>query len=82
MAITPAADNALPVSTRPESLTSPPDEEQAHNMEVDNGDEHQTPTSPVSHREDEILIGDTVAGMEGDMANLTVSSPRDGEGGD
>ena len=82
MAITPVADNALPASATPESLTSPPDEEQIRTMEVDDRDEHQTPASPVSHSEDDLLTGDTVVGVEGDMANLTVSSPRDGKGGD
>ena len=82
MAITPVADNAPPASATPESLTSPPGEEQTCTMEVDDGDEHQTSASPVSHREDELLTGDTVVGVEGEMANLTVSSPEDGEGGD
>ena len=82
MAITPVADDALSASATPESLTSPLGEEQTCTMEVDDGDEHQTPASPVSHREDNLLTGDTVVGVEGEMANLTVSSPRDGEGGD
>ena len=82
MAITPVVEEAPPASTTPESLTSPPGEEQTRTMEVDDGDEHQTPASPVSHREDDLLTGDTVVGVEGEMANLTVSSPRDGEGGD
>ena len=82
MAITPVADDAPPASTTPESLTSPLGEEQTRTMEVDDGDEHQTPASPVSHREDDHLTGDTVVGVEGEMANLTVSSAGDGEGGD
>ena len=82
MAITPVADDALPVSAAPESLTSPPGEEQTCTMEVDDGDEHQTLASPISHRVDDLLAGDTVVGMEGEMANLTVSSPGDGKGGD
>ena len=82
MAITPVADDAPPVSTAPESLTSPPGEEQTRTMEVDDGDEHQTPASPVSHREDELLTGNTVVGVEGEMASLTVSSPGDSKGGD
>ena len=82
MAITPVANDALPASAAPESLTSPPGEEQTCTMEVDDGDEHQTPANPVSYREDELLTGDTVVGVEGEMANLTVSSPGDGEGGD
>ena len=82
MAITPVASDAPPVRATPESLTSPPGEEQTRTMEVDDRDEHQTPASPVSHREDELLTGDTVVGVEGEMANLTVLSPGDGEGGD
>ena len=82
MAITPVADDAPPASATPESLTSPPGEEQTRTMEVDDGDEHQTPASPISHREDELLTGNTVVGVEGEMANLTVSSPGDGEGND
>ena len=49
---------------------------------MDDGDEHQTPASPVSHREDDLLTSDTVVGVEGEMADLTVSSPGDSEGGD
>ena len=82
MAITPVIDDALSVSTAPESLTAPPGKEQTCTMEVDDGDEHQTPASPISHREDELLTGDTVVGVEGEMANLTVSSPRNSEGDD
>ena len=82
MAITPVADNAPSASATPESLTSPLGEEQTCTMEVDDGDEHQTPASPISHREDDLLTGDTVVGVEGEMANLMVSSPRDGEGDD
>ena len=82
IAITPVVDDAPPVSATPESLTSPPGEEQTHTMEVDDGDEHQTPASPISHREDDLLTGNTVVGVEGEMANLMVSSPEDGKGGD
>ena len=82
MATTPVADDTPAVSTTPESLTSPPGEEQTHSMEVDNGDDSQPPASPVSHREDELLTGGGVVGVEGEIANLTVSSPRGGDGGD
>ena len=37
MATTPVADDAPAVSTAPESLTSPPGEEQTRSMEVDMG---------------------------------------------
>ena len=82
MAITLVADDAPPASAAPESLTFPPREEQTHSMEVDEGDEHQAPASPVSHMEDELLTGDTAVGVEGEMANLMVSSPGDCDGGD
>ena len=45
-------------------------------MEVD---DLQPPASPVSHREDELLTGGDV---EGEMANLMVSSPEGCGGGD
>ena len=80
MATAPAADDAPPVSTMPEPLTSPPGEEQTHSMEVDDGGDRQPPASPVSNREDELLTGDNVVGVEGEMANLTVSSPDHDDG--
>ena len=82
MAITLVADNASSASTAPESLASPLGGEQTRTMEMDDGDEHQAPASPVSPREDDLLTGNAVVGVEGEMANLTVSSPREGEGGD
>ena len=82
MAITPVADNNPSASAAPESLASPPGEEQTHTMEVDDGDEHQALASPIPPREDDLLTGNAVVGVEGEMANLTVSSPREGEGGD
>ena len=82
MAITPVADDAPSASAAPESLASPPGEEQTCTMEVDDRDEHQAPASPISPREDDLLTGNTVVGVEGEMANLTVSSPGEGEGGD
>ena len=82
MATTPVADDAPPVSTMPEPLTSPPGEEQTCSMKVDDGDDQQPPASPVSHREDELLTGRDAVGVEGEMANLTVSSPGGCDGGD
>ena len=66
----------------PQPLTSPPGEEQTCSMEVDDRDDGQPPASPISHREDEFLTGSDVVGVEGEMANLTVSSPRGYDGGD
>ena len=82
MATTPVADDTPAVSTTPESLTSPPGEEQTRSMEVDDGDDSQPPASPVFHREDELLTGGDAVGVEGEMANLTVSSFRGGDSGD
>ena len=82
MATTPVADDAPVVSAAPESLTSPPGEEQTCSMEVDDGDDSQPPASPISHREDELLTGGGAVGVEGEMANLTVSSPGGDDGGD
>ena len=82
MATTQVADDAPPVSTMPEPLTPPPGEEQTHSMEVDDGDDHQPSASPVSYREDELLTGSNVVGVEGEMANLKVSSPGGYDGSD
>ena len=82
MATTPVANNAPAVSAAPESLTSPPGEEQTRSMEVDDGDDGQPPASPISHREDELLTGGGAVGVEGEMANLMVSSPGGNDGSD
>ena len=82
MATTPVANDAPAVSATPESLSSSPGEEQTCSMELDDGDDSQPPASPVSHREDELLTGRDVVGVEGEMANLTVSSPWGSDGGD
>ena len=82
MATTPIANDAPAVSTMPGPLTSPPGEEQTCSMEVDDRDDHQPPASPISHREDEILTGGDVVSVEGEMANLMVSSPEGCDGGD
>ena len=82
MATTPLADNAPAVSTTSESLTAPPGEEQTRSMEVDDGDEGQPPASHISHREDELLTGSGAVGVEGEMANLMVSSPGGDDGSD
>ena len=82
MATTLVANDTPAVSTTPESLTSPPGEEQTRSMEVDDGDEGQPPANPISHREDKLLTGGGAVGVEGEMANLTVSSPGSDDGGD
>ena len=84
MATTPVADDAPPVSAMSAPLTAPPGKEPTHSMEVDDKDNRQPTASPISPREDELLMGGEVVGVEGEMANLTVSSPggQDGNEGD
>ena len=82
MATTPVANDTPPVSAMPEPLTPPPGEEQTHSMEVDDGDDHQPPASLISYREDELLTGGNAVGVEGEMANLKVSSPGGYDGSD
>ena len=76
MATTQVADDTPAVNAAPESLTSPPGEEQARSMEVDDGDDSQPPASPISH------TGGDAVGVEGEMANLTISSPGGGDDSD
>ena len=82
MATTPVANDAPPVSTMLESLTPPLGEEQTHSMEVDDGVDRQPLASPVSYMEDELLTGGNAVGVDGEMANLMVSSPRGYDGSD
>ena len=82
MATTPVADDAPPVSTMPEPLTPPPGEEQTHSMEVDDRDDHQPPGSLISYRQDVLLTSSNAVGVEGEMANLKVSSPGGYDGSD
>ena len=44
--------------------------------------EAEMATTPVAYREDELLTGDNVVGVEGEMANLKVSSPGGYDGSD
>ena len=82
MAITPVADDTPAVSATPESLTSPPGEEQTCSIEVGGRDDSQPPASPISRREDNLLTGGDAVGLEGEMANLMVSSPGGGDDGE
>ena len=82
MAITLVADDAPPESAMTQPSNPPPVEEEAPLMEVDEGNEGQPLASPVSPWESKILTGGGAAGVEGEMANLKVSSPKGQEGGD
>ena len=50
-------------------------------MEVDDEDGDPPPPSPISPADDDLLTGSGAVGVEGDMANLTVSSPKNPDGG-
>ena len=81
MAIAPETDDTPSVSTLEQSPDPPPAKSQSHAMEVD--DEHGSPppASPVSPVDDDLLTGGGTADIEGDLANLTVSSPKNPDGG-
>ena len=74
------ADDAPSESTTAPVSGSPPGEDPA--MEVDEGAVGLPPTSPVSRDDDNLLTANDAAGVEADLAHLTISSPRgqDGEG--
>ena len=60
---------------------SPPAESQSHAMEVDEEQGNPPPASPVSPADDDLLTGGGTANIEGDLAKLTVSSPKNPDGG-
>ena len=82
MAITPVANDASPVSATTQPSDPPSVEEEAPLMEVDEGNDGPPLASPISSREDEMLTGGGATGVEGEMANIKVSSPEGQEGGD
>ena len=81
MATAPETDDTPSVSTMTQSSDPPPAEGQAHAMEVDDEDGDPPPASPVSPADDDLLTSGGVVGVEGDVANLTVSSPKNPDGG-
>ena len=80
MAIAPETDDTPSGSAMTHSSDPPPAEGQANAMEVDDEDGDPPPASPVSPADDDLLTGGGVVGVEGDMANLMVSSPKNPEG--
>ena len=81
MAIAPEADDIPSGSATTQSSDPPPAKGQAHAMEVDDEDGGPSPASPISPADDDLLTGDGAIGVEGEMANLKVSSPKDHDGG-
>ena len=81
MAIAPETDDTPSVSATTQSPDPPPAESQAHVMEVDDKHGDPPPASPVSPTDDDLLTGSGVVDIERDLANLTVSSPKNPDGG-
>ena len=81
MAIAPVADDTPSGSAMTQSSDPPPAKGQAYAMKVDDEDGSPPPASPVSPGEDDLLTGGGAVGVEGEMANLKVSSPKDHDGG-
>ena len=81
MAIAPETDDTPSGSATTQSSDPPPAKGQAHAMEVDDENGDPPPASPVSPVDDDLLTGGGAVGVEGDMANLTVSSPKNPDGG-
>ena len=81
MAIAPETGNTPSVSAPELSSDPPPAKSQSHAMEVDDEQGDPPPASPVSPVDDDLLTGRGAADIEGDLANLTVSSPKNLDGG-
>ena len=84
MVIAPETNDTPSVSAMTHSSDPPPAKGQAHVMEVDDKDGDPPPASPISPVDDDLLTGGGAVGVEGDLANLKVSSPKnpDGSGAD
>ena len=76
MAITPVADDAPQVSATTQPSDPPPVKEEAHLMEVDEGNDGQPLASPVSPIEDEILTGSGAASWKGRWPILRSHLPQ------
>ena len=76
------ADDAPSESATTQASDPPPTEGQTHAMGVDDEGMGSPPASPVSPADDDLLTGGGMIGMEADLAQLMVSSPRglNGEG--
>ena len=81
MAITPETNDTPSVSAMTQSPDPPPAENQAHVMEVDDEHGDSLPASPISPADGDLLTGGGAVDIEGDLANLTVSSPKNPDGG-
>ena len=80
MAIAPETDDTPSVSAPEQCPDPPPAKSQSHAMEVDDQHGDPPPASPVSPADDDLLTGSGAVDIEGDLANLTVSSPKNPDG--
>ena len=80
MATAPGVDDAPSEGAATPASDSPPTEGQTQDMDVDDEGIHPRPASPISCRDDNLLMGSEVIGVELDLAHLMVSSLR-GPGG-
>ena len=83
MAIAQETDDTPSVSAPEQSPDPPPAESQSHAMELDDEHGNPSPASPVSPADDDLLTGsgaETCGDIEGDLANLMVSSPKNPDG--
>ena len=81
MAIAPETDDTPSVSAPEQSSDPPPVKSQSHAMEVDDEPGDPPRASPVFPVDDDLLTGRGAVDIEGDLANLTVSSPKNPDGG-
>ena len=80
MAIAQETDDTPSVSAPEQSPDPPPPKSQSHAMEVDDEHGDPPPASPVSPADDDLLTGGGAVDIEGDLANLTVLSPKNPDG--
>ena len=79
MAIAQETDDTPSVSATMQSPDPPPAKSQSHAMEVDDERGNPPPASPISPADDDLLTGSGAVDI-GDLANLTVSSPKNPDG--
>ena len=80
MAIAQETDNTPSVSAPEQGPDPPPAESQSHAMDMDDEHGDPPPASPISPADDDLLTDGGVVDIEGDLANLMVSSPKNPDG--
>ena len=81
MATAPEAHDTPSGSAMTQSSDPPPAKGPAPAMKVDDKDDTPPPASPISPADDDLLTGGGAVGVEGELVNLKVSSPKDNDGG-